>query len=58
MHPWSCRYEKAMTAALLSVGVARVEVPAGARMPEHDHIGSDVVVMPQVGAGEISSNIR
>lgn len=38
-----------------AVGVVRVVVPAGAGMPEHDHGGSDVVLLPQVGSVEISS---
>ncbi|MEM9566563.1 MAG: cupin domain-containing protein [Actinomycetota bacterium] len=36
------------------VGVVRVAIPAGAGMPEHDHGGSDVVLVPQVGSVEIS----
>jgi len=36
------------------VGVVRVSVPAGAAMPEHDHGGSDVVLVPVVGSVEIS----
>lgn len=36
------------------VGVVRVSVPAGAVMPEHDHGGSDVVLVPVVGSVEIS----
>ncbi len=36
------------------VGVVRVAIPAGAGMPEHDHGGSDVVLLPQVGGVEIS----
>ncbi|MFV0524108.1 MAG: cupin domain-containing protein [Acidimicrobiales bacterium] len=35
------------------VGVVRVIVPAGAAMPEHDHAGSDVVLVPLVGSVEI-----
>ncbi len=41
-----------------AVGVVRVEVPPGAGMPEHDHGGSDVVVMPVVGGVEISQGQR
>lgn len=36
------------------VGLVRVEVPPGAGMPEHDHGGSDVVLVPLEGAVEIS----
>lgn len=37
------------------VGVVRLVVPAGAEMAEHDHGGSDIVLLPQVGAVEIST---
>lgn len=33
-----------------NLGVIRVEVPAGAGMPEHGHGGSDVIVMPTTGS--------
>ncbi|MEM9034697.1 MAG: cupin domain-containing protein [Actinomycetota bacterium] len=36
------------------VGVVRVTVPVGAAMPEHDHGGSDVVLVPTAGAVEIT----
>lgn len=36
------------------VGVVLVVVPAGAAMPEHDHNGSDVVLVLQAGSIEIS----
>lgn len=36
------------------VGVVRVFVAPGAGMGEHDHGGSDVVLMPQVGSVEIT----
>lgn len=37
------------------VGVVRVVVPVGAEMPEHDHGGSDVILLPQAGSVEISA---
>lgn len=36
-----------------AVGVVRVRVPAGAAMPEHDHAGSDVVLVSVAGRVEI-----
>lgn len=36
------------------VGVAKVRVPVGTAMPEHDHSGSDVIVMPIEGSLEIT----
>jgi quercetin dioxygenase-like cupin family protein len=36
------------------VGVVRVEVPAGAVMPEHSHGGSDVVLVSVDGTIEIT----
>jgi quercetin dioxygenase-like cupin family protein len=36
------------------VGVVRVEVAPGGGMPEHDHGGSDVVVIPLEGSVEIT----
>jgi len=36
------------------VGVLRLSVPAGAAIPEHDHGGSDVVLLPVAGSVEIS----
>ncbi len=40
------------------VGVVRVSVPAGAAMPEHDHGGSDVVLIPVTGSVEISDTAK
>ena len=36
------------------VGVVRVTVPPGGGMPEHDHGGSDVILLPQVGSVEVT----
>lgn len=36
------------------VGVLRVEVPGGASMPEHQHGGSDVVLVAVAGTVEIT----
>ncbi|MEM9653596.1 MAG: cupin domain-containing protein [Actinomycetota bacterium] len=37
------------------VGLARVTVPPGGGMPEHDHGGSDIVLAPQVGRVEVTT---
>jgi quercetin dioxygenase-like cupin family protein len=37
------------------VGVVRVGVPVGATLPEHDHSGSDVVLVPVLGTVEITA---
>jgi len=36
------------------VGVVTVEVPVGAAMPEHDHGGSDIVLVGLAGGVEIT----
>ncbi|MEM9135429.1 MAG: cupin domain-containing protein [Actinomycetota bacterium] len=38
------------------VGLARVTVPPGGGMPEHDHGGSDVVLAPQIGSVEVTAS--
>ncbi len=36
------------------VGLVRVDIPPGAGMPEHDHGGSDVILVPIVGTVEVT----
>lgn len=38
------------------IGVIRITVPVGAAMPAHTHGGSDIVLMPQAGSVELTTD--